>query len=91
MTSGTNQWALKWMIYPPKTRWSADFPRMHYQYLDNAYRPYLITMVTNWPEKIRFSIITTRFTHDVKRRVTSASAHQVGSAGSMHMMMQRAK
>jgi YD repeat-containing protein len=43
-----------------------------YQYLDNANRPYLITMVTNKPSKGAWTWTTSRFTYDVKRRVTSA-------------------
>jgi YD repeat-containing protein len=67
MTSGTNQWALKSV-----NNLVRGFPGTEYQYLDNAYRPYLITMVTNKPEKGAWTWTTSRFTYDVKRRVTSA-------------------
>jgi YD repeat-containing protein len=67
MTSGTNQWALKSV-----NNLVRGFPGTEYQYLDNAYRPYLITMVTNKPSKGAWTWTTSRFTYDVKRRVTSA-------------------
>jgi hypothetical protein len=67
MTSGTNQWALKSVNKPVR-----GFPGTEYQYLDNAYRPYLITMVTNKPEKDALRWTKSRFTYDVKKRVMSA-------------------
>jgi YD repeat-containing protein len=78
MTSGTNQWALKSVVYPPKMRGHADFPRTQYQYLDNTHRPFLITTVTNRPEKGPWRTTTTSWTYDVKKRVTSAERSPSG-------------
>jgi YD repeat-containing protein len=72
MTSDTNQWALKAVIYPDSTPSPSDNPKTIYEYLDNMYRPYLITKVTNRPGRQRSTWTTTTWTYDVKRRVTSA-------------------
>ena len=47
-------------------------PTTTYEYLDNRYRPYLITTVTNKPSPEPTTWSTTTWTYDVKKRVTSA-------------------
>ena len=72
LTTGTNQWALKSVIYPDSTPSLTDNPRTVYDYLDNMYRPYLITRASNRPSPQQSTWTQTRWTYDVKRRVTSA-------------------
>jgi hypothetical protein len=73
MTTGTNQWALKSV-----NNLVRGFPGTEYQYLDNTHRPFLITTVTNKPEKYAGRWTTSRFTYDVKKRVTSAERSPSG-------------
>lgn len=79
LSSGTNQWALKSVIYADSTPPLADNPRTDYNYLDNAYRPYLITKATNRAGTLKPT--WTEWTYDVKKRVTSARA--VRSSGTV--------
>jgi YD repeat-containing protein len=72
LTSGTNQWALKAVTYPDLTPSRADNPYTVYHYLDNMYRPYLITAAVNRPSTDRSTWTTTRWAYDVKKRVTIA-------------------
>lgn len=70
-TTGTNQWALKTVTYPDTTPSIIDNPRTVYEYLDNMYRPYLIATATNRPSPQPTTWSTTKWTYDVKKRVTS--------------------
>ena len=73
-TNGTNQWALKSVTYPDSTPSITDNPRTDYEYLDNMYRPYLVTKVTNKPSALPSAWNTTTWTYDVKKRVTSVES-----------------
>lgn len=70
-TTGSGQWALRLVSYPPSTPASSYAPTTTYEYLDNRHRPYLITTVTNRPSAQPSTWETTRWTYDVKKRVTS--------------------
>jgi YD repeat-containing protein len=74
LTSGTNQWALKSVIYPNSTAPLADNPQTVYHYLDNMYRPYLITAAVNRPSVQPSTWTATKWTYDVKKRVTSVES-----------------
>ena len=70
-TTGQGQWALRLVSSPSTTPSQGHVPTTTYEYLDNQYRPYLITTVTNKPSSEPTTWSTTRWTYDVKKRVTS--------------------
>ena len=70
-TTGQGQWALRLVSSPPTTPSQGYVPTTTYEYLDNRYRPYLITTVTNKPSPEPTTWSTTTWTYDVKKRVTS--------------------
>jgi hypothetical protein len=71
-TTGQDQWALRLVSSPSTTPSQGYVPTTTYEYLDNRYRPYLITTVTNKPSSEPTTWSTTTWTYDVKKRVTSA-------------------
>ena len=73
-TTGQGQWALRLVSSPPTTPSQGYVPATTYEYLDNRYRPYLITTVTNKPSAQPSTWSTTRWTYDVKKRVTSVES-----------------
>ena len=70
-TTGQGQWALRLVSSPSTTPSQGYVPATTYEYLDNRYRPYLITTVTNKPSPEPSTWSTTTWTYDVKKRVTS--------------------
>lgn len=72
-TTGASQMALKAVTYNTPSASGAYSPRTEYEYLDNMYRPYLVTKVTYKAAADPSTWFKTNWTYDTKKRVRSIS------------------